>query len=523
MRKPSSPVGHLKIIMHKLRSVTLLCAGICAGVLSTVGITAYAEKQSAAPLPLAEIRQFTSAFNAIKDFYVDDVSDAKLLQSAVDGMVSGLDPHSSFLDVEGYKDMTESTQGSFGGLGLEVTKDPAGVRVISPIDDTPAARAGMRAGDIITRIDGKSVADMSPNAAVKLMRGQPNTKIELVVARKGANKPLNFSLVRALIKTQSVKMKKLDEKVGYIRISQFQERTAEDLSKYLDELAKDGHLEGLVLDLRNDPGGLLQAAIGVSAAFLPKGSDVVSTKGRQAQSDYTFKAVEADYRAGNAVRALSGLTPVAKKVPIVVLINSSSASASEIVAGALQDHKRATIMGDRSFGKGSVQTIMPMKFGDKTVAVKLTTARYYTPSGRSIQAKGIIPDIYVDDTPKGNYPSFQIREADLTHHLINQDENKDEKDLLKDLPYDDEEGEIPDYQYMFGDDKDWQLQQAVNFLKNKPVAESKYRGKSRDRVKKLKAEAAAEKLKADRAKASKMEKKAEDAKADKAEDAKTEN
>ena len=260
MRKPSSPVGHLKIIMHKLRSVTLLCAGICAGVLSTVGITAYAEKQSAAPLPLAEIRQFTSAFNAIKDFYVDDVSDAKLLQSAVDGMVSGLDPHSSFLDVEGYKDMTESTQGSFGGLGLEVTKDPAGVRVISPIDDTPAARAGMRAGDIITRIDGKSVADMSLNAAVKLMRGQPNTKIELVVARKGANKPLNFSLVRALIKTQSVKMKKLDEKVGYIRISQFQERTAEDLSKYLDELAKDGHLEGLVLDLRNDPGGLLQAS-----------------------------------------------------------------------------------------------------------------------------------------------------------------------------------------------------------------------------------------------------------------------
>ena len=178
---------------------------------------------------------------------------------------------------------------------------------------------------------------------------------------------------------------------------------------------------------------------------------------------------------------------------------------------------------ERTFGKGSVQTIMPMKFGDKTVAVKLTTARYYTPSGRSIQAKGIIPDIYVDDTPKGNYPSFQIREADLTHHLINQDENKDEKDLLKDLPYDDEEGEIPDYQYMFGDDKDWQLQQAVNFLKNKPVAESKYRGKSRDLVKKLKAEAAAEKLKADRAKASKMEKKAEDAKADKAEDAKTEN
>ena len=307
--------------MTTFRSLALVGAGLCAGVLSTIGIDAYAEKQSSS-LPLMEIRQFTSAFNAIKDYYVDDVSDAKLLQSAVEGMVSGLDPHSSFLDVKGFKDMNESTQGSFGGLGLEVTKDTAGVRVISPIDDTPAARAGMRAGDIITRIDGKSVSDMSLSAAVKLMRGEPDTKIELIVARKGANKPLTFSLTRAIIKTQSVKMKELGEGLGYIRISQFQERTAEDLASYLNKLQKAGHLKGLVLDLRNDPGGLLQAAIGVSAAFLPAGAEVVSTKGRTPQSDYVFKAVETDYRSGNAVKALANLTENAKSVPMVVLINS---------------------------------------------------------------------------------------------------------------------------------------------------------------------------------------------------------
>ncbi|MGN1149261.1 MAG: S41 family peptidase [Sutterella sp.] len=490
--------------MTTFRSIALVGAGLCAGVLSTIGIDAYAEKQSPS-LPLMEIRQFTSAFNAIKDYYVDDVSDAKLLQSAVEGMVSGLDPHSSFLDVKGFKDMNESTQGSFGGLGLEVTKDTAGVRVISPIDDTPAARAGMRAGDIITRIDGKSVSDMSLSAAVKLMRGDPDTKIELVVARKGANKPLNFSLIRAIIKTQSVKMKELGEGLGYIRISQFQERTAEDLANYLNKLQKTDHLKGLVLDLRNDPGGLLQAAIGVSAAFLPAGAEVVSTKGRTPQSDYVFKAVETDYRSGNAVKALANLTENAKSVPMVVLINSSSASASEIVAGALQDHKRATIMGDRSFGKGSVQTILPMTFGDKTVGVKLTTARYYTPSSRSIQARGITPDVYIDDTPKGNYPSFQIREADLTHHLQNQEDKGDEEEALKDLPFDGDETETPDYQYMFGDEKDWQLRQAVNYLKGDQVVSSQYRGKPRDVVKKLKAAEAEQKAKAKEIKASKQD------------------
>lgn len=285
-----------------------------------------------------------------------------------------------------------------------MTKDPAGVRVISPIDDTPAARAGVRAGDIITKIDGESVADVTLNDAVKRMRGEPDTKIELTVARKGEMKPLTFHLTRAIIKTQSVKMQKLDGGFGYIRISQFQERTTEDLAKYLNELAEAKSLKGLVLDLRNDPGGLLQAAIGVSAAFLPANTDVVSTKGRAPQSDYVFKAIESDYRSGNAVRALADLTPLAKTVPIVVLINSSSASASEIVAGALQDHKRAVIMGDRSFGKGSVQTILPMTFGDKTVGVKLTTARYYTPSGRSIQPRASFPTCSWTTPPSATIP-----------------------------------------------------------------------------------------------------------------------
>lgn len=509
MRRGFESTQTTNIAMKHLRALSLLGLGACAGVLLSAGFQAYAaDEADEEALPLQEIRQFTSVFNAVKDYYVDPVSDKALLQSAVEGMVSGLDPHSNFLDQQGFEDMNEATHGSFGGLGLEVTKDAAGVRVISPIDDTPAARAGVRAGDIITKIDGESAADLTLDAAVKLMRGEPETKVKLEVARKGVMKPLYFELERALIKTESVKMKKLQGGYGYIRISQFQERTAEDLARSLNKLEKEKSLKGLVLDLRNDPGGLLQAAVGVSAAFLPKNADVVSTKGRAPQSDYVFKAIEADYRAGGAVQALEALTPTAKTVPMVVLINSSSASASEIVAGALQDHKRAKLMGDRSFGKGSVQTILPMTFGEKTVGVKLTTARYFTPSGRSIQARGIEPDLYVDDTPKGNYPSFQVREADLAHHLANEDADgkKDSEDAL---PYDDNDAaKMPDYQYMFGDDKDWQLQQALNFLEGKKVEVSKYRGKPVELVKKLKAEEKA-KAKAEEAKTAPAEQSSE--------------
>lgn len=477
----------------KLRLLSLFVAGACAGVLASAGVQVFADKSDG--LPLMEVRQFTSVFNAVKDYYVDDVSDKELLELAVEGMVSGLDPHSNFLDPDDFEDMTEATQGSFGGLGIEVTKDTAGVRIISPIDDTPAARAGIRAGDIITKIDGEATAEQTLEEAVKRMRGEPKTKIRLEVARKGEMKPLTFTIERAMIKTQSVRVKELADGFGYIRISQFQERTTEDLAAALNKLEKSGHLKGLVLDLRNDPGGLLPAAIGVSAAFLPDNAEIVSTKGRTPQSDYVFRAAKDDYRAGNAVSALAGLTPAAKTVPIVVLINSSSASASEIVAGALQDHKRATLLGDRSFGKGSVQTILPMSFGEKTVGVKLTTARYYTPSGRSIQARGIEPDLYVDDTPKGNYPTFQVREADLAHHLDNQ--QKDEK-AADDLPYDDnDETKSPDGTYVFGDDKDWQLKQALNSLRGEKVEVSRLRGKPVAEARKIRAADAKAKAKAE--------------------------
>ncbi|WP_301877910.1 S41 family peptidase [Sutterella wadsworthensis] len=480
----------------KLRLLSLFVAGALAGALATTGMQVYADKQAETTLPLMEVRQFTSVFNAVKDYYVDEVSDKELLELAVEGMVSGLDPHSSFLDPEGFEDMSEATHGSFGGLGIEVTKDVSGVRVISPIDDTPAARAGIRAGDIITKLDGEATADLTLEEAVKRMRGEPKTKIRLEIARKGEMKPLSFTIERATIKTQSVRMKELADGFGYIRISQFQERTAEDLAANINKLEKSGHLKGLILDLRNDPGGLLQAAIGVSAAFLPEKSDVVSIKGRTPQSDYAFKAVEKDYRSGNSAKALAELTPAAKTVPLVVLINSSSASASEIVAGALQDHKRAVLLGDRSFGKGSVQTILPMTFGEKTVGVKLTTARYYTPSGRSIQARGIEPDFYVDDTPKGNFPTFQVREADLAHHLANQQEakksDKDKKAEAEALPYDDnDEAKTPDWVYLFGDDKDWQLKQAIAHLKGEKVETSRLRGQPISVAKKLRAEDAA--------------------------------
>lgn len=471
---------------NKIRTFSLISLGAITGLVSSFGLNAWAEKSQTIEIPLQEIRQFTTVFSILKDFYVDEVTDAKLLEQALEGMVSGLDPHSNFLDIKEFEDINEMTSGEFGGLGLEVTKDNAGVRIISPIDDTPAARAGLRAGDIITRIDNESISDASLSYAVKKMRGRPGSKIELRIARKGEMKPLIFHLTRDTIRTQSVKMKRLSNHIGYIRISNFQERTAEDLAKFINQLEQKNSLQGLVLDLRNDPGGLLPAAIGVSAAFLPPNTDIVSTKGRAPRSNYTFKAIESDYQAGQAISALASLTPKAKTVPMVVLINSASASASEIVAGALQDHKRATIMGDRSFGKGSVQTILPLQFQEKRVAVKLTTARYYTPSGRSIQATGIVPDIYIDDTPQGNYPSFQIRESDLKHHLVNDLARMTQKQL-DELPYNDEDViDAPDYDFTFGDEKDWQLQQAINHLQGKTVQASKYRGKTRKEVRELK-------------------------------------
>ncbi|WP_304423554.1 S41 family peptidase [Turicimonas muris] len=458
-----------------IRGIILVSVGMIAGaVIGAVTAEPVANKKTT--LPLSEI------YGAVKQFYVEPVSDKKLMKEAISGMLHGLDPHSAFLDEESFKELQEGTMGEFGGLGIEVTSDPAGVKVVSPIDDTPAANANVRAGDVIYKIDGKLIRDVPLNDAVKMMRGKPNTQIDLSILRKGEKAPLNIKLTRAIIKVKSVKFKALPDHMGYVRISQFQERTNSELAKAINELAKTDNLKnGLVLDLRNDPGGLLNAAVGVSAVFLPKGVKVVSTKGQVEEAKKDYLTVPADYRTTKEDDLIERLPPAIKNIPLVVLVNGASASASEIVAGALQDHKRAAILGTKTFGKGSVQTVIPLRGDAKNMAIKLTTARYFTPTGRSIQAKGIVPDVEVKDTAEGNFLDFDIREADLANHLEVEDTS-----APKPVPVDagkqksagqikekvvDEKGEekkpAPKF-YKYGEPDDYQLQQAVKYLKEKP-------------------------------------------------------
>ncbi|MCK5478588.1 MAG: S41 family peptidase, partial [Methylococcales bacterium] len=373
-----------------------------------------------------ELRTFTEVFGRIKRDYVEPVSDKKLLEDAIKGMLSGLDPHSAYLDVEQYKDLKEGTTGQFGGLGIEVTMEDGFVKVVSPIDDTPAQRAGIKAGDLVVRLDEKPVKGMTLGEAVKIMRGKPGSDILLTIIREGEVAPLKITITRAIIKVKSVKNKVLEKDYGYLRISSFQSRTGQGVIDAVAELEKEneGDLKGLVLDLRNNPGGVLNAAVEVSDAFLEKGL-IVYTEGRIKNSEMRFNAAPGDVVGG---------------IPIVVLINAGSASASEIVAGALQDHKRAIIMGERSFGKGSVQTILPTS---SNAAVKLTTARYYTPSGRSIQAEGIEPDIVLARVKLESVEASKfkpIKESDLSHHLENGNgadkkevDESDKKDETSDL------------------------------------------------------------------------------------------
>ena len=457
---------------------SLLCGTLA--VLLSLGSFPSVASQAAShdePLPLEQIQQFTDVYGAIKSFYVDPTQDKALLENALSGLLSGLDPHSAYLDEKAFADLQEGTQGEFGGLGLEVTMDDAGVLVIAPIDDTPAARAGILAGDIIIKLNNQATRSLTLSENVQLMRGKPKTKIDLVIARKGVDKPLNFTLVRDTIKVESVKMKKLDNHLGYIRIAQFQEHTANDLAQALLQLHKSKNLNGLVLDLRNDPGGLLNAAVGVVTAFVGPDKVVVSTRGQAPDSERIFQTRPSDYlnyRQKRSDDKLAKLPQLTQTVPMVVLINSASASASEIVAGALQDHARATIMGHQSFGKGSVQTILPLrpsKGSEPKTGIKLTTARYYTPSGRSIQATGITPDIEVADTKDGNYLSFNIREADLAGHLSSEKDGKAQES--KSVDSGDENAEQPKQRYRFGDNNDFQLQQAINHLLGKPVVADK--------------------------------------------------
>jgi carboxyl-terminal processing protease len=410
----------------KLQQIGLILVGLIAGVALSLNFSAIAQKNGGAPLPVEELRSFTDVFNAIKQGYVEPVEDKQLITHAISGMLANLDPHSAYLDADAFKDLQVSTQGEFGGLGIEVGMEDGLVKVVSPIEDTPAFKAGVKSGDLIFKLDDTPVKGMSLNDAVKKMRGKPKTTIKLSILRKGETKPLELAIVRDVIKVQSVKSKMIESGYGYLRVTQFQEETASDVVKHLDKLykadadTKGTGLKGLVLDLRNDPGGLLHGAIGVAAAFLPPNSVVVSTDGRVEDAKRKYTTASEDYLRSGREDFIKKLPEGARSVPMMVLVNGGSASASEIVAGALQDHKRAVVLGTQTFGKGSVQTVLPLSAKS---AIKLTTARYYTPNGRSIQAKGIEPDIVVEETPNGGSRE-RLREADLDRHLANDKDGK---------------------------------------------------------------------------------------------------
>lgn len=452
----------------KLKSLALVTAGAVAGVLVSVGITAVAQRDVRTTLPLEDLRQFSDVFGAIKAFYVEPVEDRKLISEAISGMVTGLDPHSAYLDAEAFKELQVGTQGEFGGLGIEVGTEDGFVKVISPIEDTPAARAGVKAGDLIIKIDEKPTKGMQLNDAVKLMRGKPKSTITLTLSRKGESRPVVVQIVRDVIRVQSVRSKVLEPGFNYVRLTQFQELTLENMVKALENLDKQqGAPKGLILDLRNDPGGLLHGAIGVSAAFLPPRTLVTSTDGRTEDAKRKYIASPEDYMRGSREDILKRLPAWTRSVPMVVMVNGGSASASEIVAGALQDHKRAVVLGTQTFGKGSVQSILPLS---NNTAIKLTTARYYTPAGRSIQAKGVTPDYLVEETPEGDINQFRIREADLNRRLSNGREAEDRPTSPKptDPAVNDKLRDRKPIE--FGSADDYQLQQAMNFLKGQPVA-----------------------------------------------------
>nr|WP_294867200.1 S41 family peptidase [uncultured Pseudogulbenkiania sp.] len=416
-----------------MKKLALLTAGALAGGALTLSLQAFADKEASSPLPLNELRTFAEVFGRIKQDYVEPVEDKKLINEAIKGMLTGLDPHSDYLDPEAFKEMREGTQGEFGGLGIEIGAEDGLVKVIAPIEDTPAQKAGVKSGDLIIKIDDTPVRGLSLNDAVKRMRGKPGTKVTLTIARKSEAKPRVVTLVRAVIKTKSVKFKLLEQDYGYVRVTQFQEHTVENLAQALQTLYKDNKtpLKGVILDLRDDPGGLLNGAVGVSAAFLPKDALVVYTEGRAEDSKMRLTAKVQNYARG-AADPLAKLPAGIKNIPMVVLVNGGSASASEIVAGALQDHKRAVVVGTQTFGKGSVQSVLPL---GNAGGIKLTTARYFTPNGRSIQAKGIEPDVVVEDGTlnASDQQPLRVREADLENHLANPngDDKAPAKPVLK--------------------------------------------------------------------------------------------
>jgi len=436
--------------MHERFWQQALSAGLVGTVLALgtggAACAAPASKGGAGSVPFEDLRVFAEVFGRIKSDYVERVPDKKLLEEAIQGMLNGLDPHSSYLNEEEYRELRVGTSGEFGGVGIEVGMEDGFLKVISPIDDTPAARAGIKAGDTIIKLDDKTVKGMALDDAVKLMRGKPGTKIELTITREGREKPITVTLERAVIKVASVKGRVLEPGYLYVRLSQFQTHTAEDLVKTVSRLKGQGPVRGLILDLRNNPGGVLNAAVAVSDAFLDNGL-IVYTEGRVKDSQLRFQAAPDDVLDG---------------APMVVLVNGGSASASEIVAGALQDHKRAVVMGRQTFGKGSVQTIIPI---NERTALKLTTARYFTPKGRSIQADGIKPDIELADVKvaKGGDGGAKLRESDLGGHLANPNGSSPVKGDRKD----DDRPLV---------EQDFELAEALNLLKGLSILQQQKAG-----------------------------------------------
>jgi carboxyl-terminal processing protease len=449
----------------KLEKFTLILGGAIVGILISINLPVFADKTKSSTLPIDELRTFAEVFGKIKSDYVESIEDKKLLNEALNGMLSGLDPHSTYLDLDHFKDLQQGTTGDFGGLGIEVGMEDGYVLVVTPIEDTPAYKAGLKSGDLIMKLDSTAVKGLSLNEAVKLMRGKPGSSIILKVLRKGLDSPFDIKVTRAQIKTKSVKAKLVEPNYAYIRLTQFQERTGEDLAIALKKLRTENKFafNGIILDMRNNPGGLLNVSVAVSAAFLKEGDLVVYTEGRAPDSKMNLTTSPENFIRSKEDNFLKDLPADIKDTPMVVLINNGSASASEIVAGALQDHKRALIVGTRSFGKGSVQSILPMANG---TAIKLTTARYFTPNGRSIQGKGIEPDIIVED----GMESFAVRESDLNNRLSNpEDAKKEENSKLKEVndgPTGDGAAALRNFKpTKFGEKDDKQFMEALNILK----------------------------------------------------------
>ncbi|AGX86888.1 S41 family peptidase [Candidatus Symbiobacter mobilis] len=487
---------------QKFHTVGWVCAGAVAGVFTGTALQSYA--YSTSTLPLEELQQLAAVFSMIKSNYVDPVDDKKLISDAIAGMVSGLDPHSTYLDKKALKDFNEGTSGRFVGVGIEISMEDGLIKVISPIEGSPAFRAGIKPNDLVVKIDDTVVRGLTLSEGVKRMRGEPNTKVVLSIFRKDENRTFPVTIVREVIKTQSVKGSIVQPGLGWIRISQFQERTVADFAHKLEELYKaEPRLKGLVLDLRNDPGGFLDAAVAVSSAFLPTNAVVVSSNGQTQSLQSVYKAHPSYYHRRSGRDPLKALLPAVrntfKTVPLVVLVNEGSASASEIVAGALQDHRRAKLLGSQTFGKGSVQTAVCLDPSYRidncpTAGVKLTTSRYYTPNGRSIQAKGIVPDFLVDETAEGNpLAALRMREADLDRHLSGgpeearlDAEREKEREIARKKWEEERKQPVPERKPPeFGTPEDFQLAQALRFLKGESVVVSKtqvVRNEDRDKA-----------------------------------------